>query len=271
MSKYKLTNIIAGVALISGIAISTSNIGSSTHTISKTSEHNKLQNTILLTSPNNTTKGNILNILQYKTNRVNAFSEATQLHGSIMDNCTYYLSSLLRMDGYDIPSGTGSVSGLNNWAHQNSWNFSTNLSNLKPGDICFASNDHTFVFVSWYNKAKGLANVNDNQLAYFDPGKATYIRDLNGSSGGMYLPGCGNNNSYLGVSSFATPKSNENIATVKSGNSPLHLRNSIDGKLIGSIPNESNVNIINRKDGWYKVNYKGEIGWVAGWYLVKQK
>ncbi|MGL4761811.1 MAG: SH3 domain-containing protein [Sarcina sp.] len=269
MSKYKLTNILAGAILISGIAIGATATNNSAHiNIKKTKDSNVL----LLSNHNNNTsnQGNLLNIVQYKSNRVNAFSEATCLHGSIMDNCTYYVSSLLRMDGYNIPGPTGSVSELKQWAHNQSWNFSSNLSELKPGDICFAyDNDHTFVFVSWYNKSKGLANVNDNQLAYFDPQKATYVRDLNGSKGGMYLPGCGNDNSYLGVQSFATPKRNEDLATVKTGGISLHLRNGVDGKLIGSIPNSSKVNILSRKDGWYKVNYQGHIGWVAGWYLAK--
>lgn len=268
MSNHKITGIIAGAVLISGVAIGAN---STTHIKSTNTNANNNLNISLLANHNNDnkTQGNILTTVQYKSNRVAAFSEATMLHGSIMDNCTYYLSSLLRMNGYDVPGNVGSVAGLKRWAHNNSWNFSTNLSELKPGDVCFAQDDHTFIFVSWYNKSKGLANVNDNQLAYFDPQKATYVRDLNGSKGGMYLPGCGNDNSYLGVSSFATPKLNNHMATVKTGGIALHLRNGIDGKLIGSIPNDSKVNILSRKDGWYKINYQGNIGWVAGWYLVK--
>lgn len=225
----------------------------------------------LLASRNVTNHENLLKIVQYKTNRVSAFAEGTKLHGSIMDNCVYYVSSLLRKDGFDIPSGTGSVVQFKRWINENHWKVSTNLNNLQPGDICFSGNTHAFVFVSWYNKAKGLANVNDNQIAYFNPDKPTYVRNLNGSDGGYYLPGCGNDNSYMGVTSFATPPTSGGIAVVSSRNMALHFRSSIDGKIIGSIPNGTRLLLLDRKDGWYKVKYDNQIGWVAGWYLNKQK
>ena len=229
--------------------------------------HNK--SVKLLAKPSVKAHSNILNIVQYQANRVSAFAEAKQLHGSIMDNCAYYVSSLLRTDGYNVPFYTGSVSGLRNWTSQNGWASHTDLENLEPGDICFAGNSHTFIFVSWYNKAKGLANVNDNQIAYFNPNKATYVRDLNGSTGGNYLPGCGYDNSYEGVTSFVTPPYAGSIGRVSTKDIDLHMRDSIDGKLIGRIPNNTRLNLLSSKDGWYKVSYNGKTGWVAGWYISK--
>ncbi|MGL4449816.1 MAG: SH3 domain-containing protein [Sarcina sp.] len=231
----------------------------------------KHKNINLLASRDTSTHQNLLNLIQYKNDRVSAFSEATQLHGSTLDNCVYYVSSLLRKDNFNVPDNMGNVAQFKNWVTNSDWNISTNIDNLQPGDVCFAGNTHTFIFVSWYDKSKGLANVDDNQIAYFNPDKATYVRNLNGSNGGNYLPGCGNDNSYMGVTSFATPPTSNPIGIVSSKYMPLHFRSSIDGQLIGSIPTGTRLSLLDKKDGWYKVKYNNQIGWVAGWYIIKQK
>lgn len=221
----------------------------------------------LLSSMNN----NIVDYVSTEGNRISAWMEALRLHGGdYNDNCVYWVSSVLRSVGYSIPNSMCNCRDFAIWLEDHGWTNHTNLNELKPGDICFAGDTHTFIFLSWYNKEKGLANVVDDQLSYATPWDNSYIRDMKGSTGGHYLPGFGNNDSYVRTTNFMSPPKVRAYRRVV-GNRPLNIRQDRDGKVIDQIPTGSEVKVFHYKDGWYLVSYKGIRGWIAGWYTTKSK
>ncbi len=51
--------------------------------------------------------------------------------------------------------------------------------------------------------------------------------------------------------------------------STLNIRNTPDGKKIGSIPKGSAVSILGEEAGWYQIRYEGIDGWVSKQYISK--
>ncbi len=49
--------------------------------------------------------------------------------------------------------------------------------------------------------------------------------------------------------------------------SGLHMRSTIWGDILETIPYDTTLRVLAENDGWYKVNYNGQIGWVDGSYV----
>ena len=59
-------------------------------------------------------------------------------------------------------------------------------------------------------------------------------------------------------------------ATVKTSGGILNLRDAPNGKDIGDIPNGAKVDVLEKTSAaWWKVTYKGAVGWVSVTYLVE--
>ena len=106
-------------------------------------------------------------LYNYELNPANdqaAMNEATQLHGGDpTDTCVYFQSSALRAIGEDVPYYIGYTTHLENWLANNGWTRHTNFQFIQRGDICFAGTYHTFLFMGWEDKAKGIAYVMGNE------------------------------------------------------------------------------------------------------------
>jgi LysM domain len=96
--------------------------------------------------------------------------------------CAATVSSALRTAGIvDIPHKAYANDGGDNWYQtdglsryletEKSWQRSTNMADLSPGDVVFTvpgsehptAPSHTYVFMGWADKEKGVAKVIDNQ------------------------------------------------------------------------------------------------------------
>ncbi|WP_297519056.1 SH3 domain-containing protein [uncultured Clostridium sp.] len=213
------------------------------------------------------------------SNRNRAWNEAVRLHsGNRKNNCTYYLASLLRGAGVHVPSWIGYTTSLGDWLGQNGWKRSTNMSNLKPGDVVFSGDTHAYMFLSWADKSDLIANVNDEQMAAYD-NRVSYERRLKGAHSNGTIPGEGNRCSYVRATYYMTPAndshdSSGNVEAI-SGNTTIQssigwLRfrsgNSTNYSELGKIPTGTSVEVIGKSNGWYKVKYNGEIGWISGDY-----
>jgi LysM repeat protein/muramidase (phage lysozyme) len=116
--------------------------------------------------------------------------------------CASMVSSALRMSGQvDIPLKDYPKDGGNTWYHtdglsrflesEKGWQRSTNLDDLRPGDIVFTvpgpstgtAPSHTFVFLGWADKGNHVANIADNQIQEY--GAYMHQRPLDGSAPGM--------------------------------------------------------------------------------------
>jgi predicted double-glycine peptidase len=55
-------------------------------------------------------------------------------------------------------------------------------------------------------------------------------------------------------------------------NTYLNVRkgSSTNYKIIGGLRNNDSVTILEKKNGWYKINYSGGIGWVCGRYITRE-
>ena len=106
-------------------------------------------------------------LYNYELNPANdqaAMNEATQLHGgNPIDTCVYFQSSALRAIGQDVPYYIGYTTHLENWLANNGWTRHVDFQCLQRGDICFAGTYHTFLFMGWEDKSKGIAYVMGNE------------------------------------------------------------------------------------------------------------
>lgn len=130
-------------------------------------------------------------LYNYELNPANdqsAMNEATQLHGgNPIDTCVYFQSSALRAIGQDVPYYIGYTTDLENWLANNGWTKHTNFQCLQRGDIVFAGTYHTFLFMGWEDKAKGIAYVMGNE-SFTQPYYRN--RNLNGQSPVTYGNNC---------------------------------------------------------------------------------
>ena len=186
MIRKKIIGIVA-IATISATIF----IGAhSNNVINKiTPQHNNSINSELLSGPVNYSD-RLANYVGSAANRKAAWQEAMSLHnGSQMNNCTLWVSSCLRGSGVPVPNSTSYTTYLAKWLIQHDWQQKYNMNSLRRGDICFASNKHAFIFLSWHNKSKHLANVVDEQAAFFTPNAPSYVRNLDGTHGNGWVPG----------------------------------------------------------------------------------
>lgn len=219
-------------------------------------------------------------LYDYELNPANdetAMNEAIQLHGGDPTNtCVFFQSSALRGIGQDVPDYIGYTTHLENWLSNNGWTRHTNFATIQRGDICFASYYHTFLFMGWENKEKGVAYVMGNE-SYSEP----YFRNrnLNGQSPVTY----GDNNSYYqatcywtygqgytGVSSAPNPVQGNGYNEIGTATTKatVNLRAS-DGtwsSILGQVPSGTTLAVMAQNGEWFEVYYDGQSGWVSANY-----
>ena len=263
------------VVTIASLAIGTIGIGTGVQANRDMGSAKSIESHVLLANHSSS----VYNYVQSSSNRERAWNTAVRLHnGDRKNNCTFYVSSLLRGAGYNVPNHIGYTSYLGDWLGNNGWTRKTNLNELKAGDIAFAGNTHAVVFLSWVNKDKKIARVNDEQAASYNNEKS-YERFLNGARH-AYTPGDKKAGSYRGITYFMTPNSRDvnhnsekNVSgktTIQSSIGWLHFRtgSSTNYRVIASIPTGTTVNVLAQSNGWYKISYNGQEGWVSGNYTT---
>lgn len=112
------------------------------------------------------TQYKLFNYMSYESNRESVHQAAIDLHGGeTTNNCVYFTSEALRRAGVNIPLYVANTYQLERELLSRGWKKSTNISDLKPGDIVFSSYKHAFTFMNWYDK--DYAYIVDNQKKYF--------------------------------------------------------------------------------------------------------
>lgn len=119
----------------------------------------------------------LFDYLSNEDNRKSVMKRAVELHGGVLaNNCVYFASEALRRAGMEnLPDNTCNTLQLTDKLTHKGWIKSTDLSQLKPGDICFtiAYNEygptHTYVFMKWVDADKyDYAYICDNQGREYD-------------------------------------------------------------------------------------------------------
>ncbi len=221
----------------------------------------------------------LYNYLLNPANDQAAMNEATQLHGgNPIDTCVFFQASALRAIGQDVPDYIGYTTHLENWMRNNGWTRHTDFQYLQRGDICFASVYHTFCFMGWKDKAKGIAYVMGNE-SFTEPYYRN--RNLNGQSPAIY-----GNDSYYQTTCYWTygpgytgqvqginpvhGDGGENAIGTATVNAPsLNMRTGAgtNNSIICSIPDGTVVPVIEESsNGWFEVYYNGQTGWIDGNY-----
>ena len=174
-----------------------------------------------------------------------------------------------------MPYYIGYTTHLENWLANNGWTRHVDFQCLQRGDICFAGTYHTFLFMGWEDKSKGIAYVMGNE-SFSEPYYRN--RNLNGQSPVTY-----GNNSYYQATCFWTY--GQGYTGSVTGKNPVHTGgyNAIGtatatsslniqagpntwSNVIGNIPNGVTVPVISTNGEWYKVYYNGVTGWIDGNY-----
>ena len=198
-----------------------------------------------------------------------SMGEAIRLHsGNPVDTCVFFQSSSLRAIGQAVPDSIGYTTHLENWLSNNGWTKHSDFAYVQKGDLCFASYYHTFLFMGWKDKAKGVAWVMGNE-SFVQPYYRN--RNLNGQSPQIY-----GDNSYTGATVYWTkgqgyegPEANPlhrgeynafGTTTVKSQTSLYQNQGS--GTVYSKIPAGTNVPILKSDNGWYEVYYNENLGWI---------
>lgn len=198
-------------------------------------------------------------------NRKSIFKEAVRLHnGDASNTCVYFASEALRRIGVDIPKYIAYTTKLEEQLVKRSWVKTSDLDSLEPGDICFAGEAHTYVFMGWADRANHIAEVADNQVYRF--GDHYHNRGL--YSGYDVTP----TTHYYKYIKGAFEKE-ENLKTVAKGkvsvNSYLNVRSdaSTSARVLGKLYGGDSVNIEGKDGEWYKIEFNGDDGYVFGTYI----
>ncbi|MGL5766285.1 MAG: hypothetical protein ACRCX8_11660 [Sarcina sp.] len=216
-------------------------------------------------------------------NDTNVMNEAILARGGCaLNTCVLFQSNALRSIGVAVPENTTFTTNLAQYLEDNQWVKETNFSDLQSGDLCFAGNTHTFVFMGWENKRKDLAYVMGDESYMFPENYS--IRNLNGIVGNASN---GNNGQYQTTYYLkyqGNKTVNSNVVNTKDENI---IKNSL-GKVSVSSPSgvwmtkgESNTSqklvcldpnlilyVLKSQNGLYQVYYNGQVGWVPAQYTT---
>ena len=204
-----------------------------------------------------------------KSNQDSITNEAIRLHnGDKHNTCVYFISSILRRMGVNIPKGTAYTTNLKNELTRRGWVKETNLKNLKPGDIVFCGTSHVYMFMGWANKEHTIANIVDNQKhIYGTVYRTRYVF-------GHVIPGDSIRSHDKSTEFYRYAENTSTKITTYKGevvniNSYLNVRagNSTNSKIIGSLRRNNKVDIISRVGGWYKILYNNKIAYVSSDYI----
>ncbi|WP_297632765.1 SH3 domain-containing protein [uncultured Clostridium sp.] len=220
------------------------------------------------------TQEQLYNYLMNPNNRWVAENEAIGLHGGDTANdCVFFVSSALRAIGINIPDNIGYTTNLMNELQNLGWERETNLSTLEPGDICFASTAHTYVFMGWANKAEGVAWVADNQFSWFGtnfhPRSQASVPNVDVSPTTCYyrLPG---NYSVVGNTSQVNMPVNYDysVGTVNAQGLNVRQEPALDSSVLTCLNYGQRVQILSQDGNWLKINYNGQPAYVWASYVT---
>lgn len=113
--------------------------------------------------------------------------------GTTQNACVAFVSSALRLSGYDVPRTNLDGANISLWTvsfsrylRNKGWILSKEVAALQPGDVVFTEDGgfgegvpaHVYIFVGWDDKANQVAWVIDNQAF-------THRRNINKGGGGF--------------------------------------------------------------------------------------
>ncbi len=211
-------------------------------------------------------------------NQTAAMDEAISLHNGNPENtCVYFQSSCLRAIGVPVPDSMSYTTNLENFLSNNGWQRETNFNYIQKGDICFAGPYHTFLFMGWKDKAKGIAYVMGDEAYMFNSSYGD--RNLNGqvanSSNGwnnQYKATCfwKYTGSFTGGTVQNAPMNKwiGRVAITSPVGLWMNAGPSANTTKLDCIGDNIVLNVIEVKNGWYKVYYDGQYGWIDSQYTT---
>ncbi|ERI91562.1 hypothetical protein HMPREF1982_03071 [Clostridiales bacterium oral taxon 876 str. F0540] len=131
---------------------------------------------------------NIYNYLKSEKNQMQIYEAAMKLNnGSSQNTCVYFISEVLRKNNYNVPKETCNTAQIIALLEKDGWEKDSNFKNLKPGDICFTTDDkgnkngvpsHTYVFMGWVKEGNyDYAYICDNQAKDYG-NKVYHVRNI---------------------------------------------------------------------------------------------
>ncbi|WP_195970099.1 SH3 domain-containing protein [Clostridium thermobutyricum] len=230
----------------------------------------QLKNAVSFSSKTNE---KLYNYMLSANNRWKAQNEAINLHGGDVSNtCVFFLSSALRAIGVPIPTSTGYCGTLKENLQSLGWTVHYDLKNLKPGDVCFASNAHVYTFMGWANAEHTDAWVADNQFTWY--GSNIHVRDTRSNKytdpTTCYYTAPGEE-----VNTGGNPNENVDpnyspygIGTVNVNGLNVRSEMSTSSQILGVLNYGYRVQIWEDCGDWYKINYNGRDAYVWKAYVT---
>lgn len=152
-----------------------------------------------------------------------------------------------------------------------------NLSDLKHMDILDRPGDHVLIFDKWgtLNGINGAYTYESTWDQIFGgiQGTKKYFVTMDDINNG-YIPGRYVNIVDDSQNSTSSSVSNTNQNSVSAGifaqitnvnnSANLRISPSTTSSIVGTIPKGTILYLITSSNGWYQVNYNGNVGWVSG-------
>ncbi|WP_338597402.1 SH3 domain-containing protein [Clostridium baratii] len=211
---------------------------------------------------------NLYNYMMDPEHQESVHLKAIELHnGDTSNNCVFFTSEALRRVSVDIPKNIAYTTNLEKELVKRNWGKVKDLSKLEAGDICFAGEAHVYIFMGWANEEKTVAYVVDNQKARF--GSTYHERGLYDGQG---ITPTTHFYEYLGqdVPKEVVKEKNKVIKTgVVKVNTALNVRSaaSTNSEVIGTLSNNTKVDITGVDGDFYRINYMDESGYVYSGYI----
>ena len=211
---------------------------------------------------------NLYNYMMDPEHQESVHLKAIELHnGDTSNNCVFFTSEALRRVSVDIPKNIAYTTNLEKELVKRNWGKVKDLSKLEAGDICFAGEAHVYIFMGWANEKKTVAYVVDNQKARF--GSTYHERGLYDGQG---ITPTTHFYEYLGqdVPKEVVKEKNKVIKTgVVKVNTALNVRSaaSTNSEVIGTLSNNTKVDITGVDGDFYRINYMDESGYVYSGYI----
>ena len=211
---------------------------------------------------------NLYNYMMDPEHQESVHLKAIELHnGDTSNNCVFFTSEALRRVSVDIPKNIAYTTNLEKELVKRNWGKVKDLSKLEAGDICFAGEAHAYIFMGWANEEKTVAYVVDNQKARF--GSTYHERGLYDGKG---ITPTTHFYEYLGqdVQKEVAKGKNKVIKTgVVKVNTALNVRSaaSTNSEVIGTLSNNTKVDITGVDGDFYRINYMDESGYVYSGYI----
>lgn len=127
----------------------------------------------------------LYNYMASKANQNSVNASARKLNGGRRHNtCVYFACESLRRSGVRVPKNISNTKQFIGYLKANEWKVNYNLSELKPGDLCFTTNNstgwpsHVYIFMAWAKKGSmDSAYIVDNQAHDYN-GNVYHIRNV---------------------------------------------------------------------------------------------